>query len=262
MTEARKRIGELLIEAGFMNESQLRIALTEQQAWGGRLRNHIVRLKFITEEKLTKFLSQKLKIKYVDISKMKIEPSTIELISEEISRKYNVLPLGVKTEGDKKILFIATSDPTNPEIIDEIQFSTKYTVRPILATDASISDAIKEYYDPAVGQQPLTERIISFVDTDVTYKPSVSPDDTQAKNDMIIVPDRPGGIQPEQIMDAKLPEEAKAILESMLDVKTGLSHEVLTLLMNKETRELLNMLIHLLTDKGIITESDIKQYTK
>ncbi len=194
--------------------------------------------------------------------KVKIEPSTIELIPEEISRKYNILPLGVKTEGGKNTLFIATSDPTNPEIIDEIQFSTKYTVKPVLAADASIAYAIKEYYTPAGTQQPLTERIISFEDTDITYKPSPHPDDTPAKNDMIVVPDQPGGIQPEQITDANLPEEAEAILKSVLGVKADISNEVLRLLMNMKTREILNMLIHLLINKGIVTESDFKRYIK
>ncbi len=261
MTESRKRIGDLLIEAGLINESQLETALAEQQAWGGRLRNHLVRLKFITEETLIKFLSQKLKIKYVDLNKIKIEPSAIELIPEEVAIKHNILPLGMKTEGGKKTLFIATSDPTNPEVTDEIQFLTGHTVKPILAADTDISNAIEEHYRPDT-QRILNERTISFANTDIVFKPVTPPYDIPAKNDMIVIRDQPGGIQSEQITDAESPEEAKAILHSALGLKTGLSHELFTLMVNKETREILNMLIELLIDKGIIKESDIKRRIK
>lgn len=253
-----KRIGDLLIEAGLINESQLRAALAEQQTWGGRLSNHFISLKFITEEKLIKFLSQKLKIKYVDINKMKIEPSIIELIPKKIAVKHNIFPLGIKTEGGKKTLFIATSDPTNPEAIDEIQFLIGHTVKPILAADQDILNAIIEEYFKPDTQQILNERTISFADTNIASEPVTPPNDALASNDMIVIRDQPGGIQPEQITDAELPEEAKAILHSTLGLKTGLSHELLTLLMNKETREILNILIELLFDKEIIKESDIK----
>ncbi len=262
MVESKKRLGDLLVEAGLIDQFQLRSALAEQQKWGGRLGNHFVRLKFITEDRLVKFLSQQLKIQYVDISKTRIAPSTIEIIPEEVATKHNILPLGIKTEGGKKALFIATSDPTNLEAIDEIQFLTGYTVKPVLAADTSISNAIKEYYSP-VPQQSLTEQSIPFAGTNVTPEPAVQPQEAPPKDEMVIIRDEPGGSQPaERVTEAELPEEAKAILHSTLGLKTGLSHELLTMLMNKETREILNILIELLIDKGIIKESDIRQRIK
>lgn len=263
MTEGKKRLGDLLVEAGLIDQFQLRSALAEQQKWGGRLGNHFVRLKFITEEKLIKFLSQQLKIQYVDISKIRISPATIELIPEEIATKHNVLPLGIKTEAGKKALFIATSDPTNLEAIDEIQFLTGYTVKPVLAADTVISNAIKEYYNP-VPQQPLLEASIPLDIANVTQEPLKKQVDMPSKDEMVIVQDEPGGPRQdfEASADMELPDEAKAILNSTLGIKVGLSQELITLLMNKETRELLNILIELLVTKGTIKESDIKQHFK
>lgn len=268
MAETKKRLGDLLVEAGLIDQFQLRSALAEQQKWGGRLGNHFVRLKFITEEKLVRFLSQQLKIQYVDINKTKIAPAVIEIIPEEIATKHNILPLGIKTEGGKKLLFIATSDPTNLDAIDEIQFLTGYTVKPIIASDTAIANAIKIYYNP-VPQEPLSEQSIPLDNINVVQETEpTTPEPTQSskdesKDEMIIVRDEPGGSrQPEEITEAELPEEAKAILHSTLGIKTGLSPELLTFLMNKETREILNMLIELLIDKGILKESDIKQHVK
>ncbi len=262
MAETRKRLGDLLVEAGLIDSFQLRSALAEQQKWGGRLGNHLVRLKFITEEKLIKFLSQQLKIQYVDINKIKIASSTIELIPEEIATKHNILPLGIKAQGGKKALFIATSDPTNLEAVDEIQFLTGYTVKPVLAADTAISNNIKQYYNP-IPQEPLAETSITLNGISVTNEPSKTQEDKPAKDEMVIVQDEPGGQpQVETNIDTELPEEAKAILNSTLGIKAGLSQELIALLMNKGTRELLNILIEVLISKGAIQESDLKQHLK
>ncbi len=262
MSESKKRLGDFLVEAGLIDQFQLRSALSEQQKWGGRLGNHFVRLKFITEEKLIKFLSQQLKIQYADITKIKISPSSIELIPEEVATKHNILPLGIKVDGGKKTLFIATSDPTNLEAIDEIQFLTGYTVKPILAADTAISKGISDYYNP-IPQQPLTENSIPIEhltaipveQQDITHNPP-------AKDEMVIIRDDPGTQQPSSspLIDSELPEEAKAILNSTLGIKTALSQELTTLLTNKGTGELLNILIEILITKGILKEADIKQY--
>ncbi len=262
MSESKKRLGDLLVEAGLIDQFQLRSALSEQQKWGGRLGNHFVRLKFITEEKLVKFLSQQLKIQYVDITKIKIAPASIELIPEEVATKHNILPLGIKADGGKKTLFIATSDPTNLEAIDEIQFLTGYTVKPILAADTAISKGIRDYYNP-VPQQPLAEQSIpvdnlNLASAEQQERTPVPP----AKDEMVIIRDEPGGPGPAPVADAELPEEAQAILNSTLGIKTGLSQELTNLLMNKETRELLNTMIELLITKGILKEADIKQHLK
>lgn len=245
-----------------IDQFQLRAALAEQQKWGGRLGNHFLRLKFITEEKLTKFLSQQLKIQYVDIGKIKIAPSTIELIPEEIATKNNVLPLGIKVEGGKKTLFIATSDPTNLEAIDEIQFLTGMTVKPVLAADTDILNAIKGYYNPVPQQEPA-ETSIPLDGAGIIHEPLPPRADAAPKDEMVVVHDVPGGQQEAGLpADSELPEEARAILNSTLGIKAGLSQELLALLMNKETRELLNIMIEILTTKGIIKEADIKQRLK
>jgi type IV pilus assembly protein PilB len=264
MSESKKRLGDLLVEAGLIDQFQLRSALSEQQKWGGRLGNHFVRLKFITEEKLIKFLSQQLKIQYVDITKIKISPSSIELIPEEIATKHNILPLGIKGEGGKKTLFIATSDPTNLEAIDEIQFLTGYTVKPILAADTAISKGIRDYYNP-IPQQPLTEQAIPVENLNtISVEQSGITHNPPSKDEMVIIRDEPGAQPPPSapMVDSELPEEAKAILNSTLGIKTILSQELTNLLMNKETRELLNILIEILITKGILKEADIKQHLK
>ncbi len=261
MNTSKKRLGDLLLEAGLIDQFQLRAALAERQKWGGRLGNNLVKLKFITEEKLLKFLSQQLQIPYVAIDKIKISPSTIELIPEEIATKNNVLPLGIKIEGGKKVLFIAMSDPTNLESLDELQFVTGYTVKTVLASDNAIANAIKKYYNPVEEFMPGNAIPVN----NGVRQPSNEPKVTNSSNteEMVIMHDEPGGQSVSTtITDNELPEEAKAILDSTLGTKKGLSQELSNTLSGKETKSVLYAIIETLIDSGIMKESDLKQHLK
>jgi hypothetical protein len=81
-----------------------------------------------------------------------ISPEVIKLIKPETAKKYRVVP--VKKE--VKSLVLAMMDPLDIEAMDEIRFATGLTVKPSLALDSEIRDAIRKYYDGeiVVRQQP------------------------------------------------------------------------------------------------------------
>ena len=54
----RIKIGDLLVKAGVITDLQLRAALAEQQQWGGKLGDILVRMEFLTEEILVRALSK------------------------------------------------------------------------------------------------------------------------------------------------------------------------------------------------------------
>ena len=90
----KKRMGELLVEAGLIDRDQLKIALSNQRKWGGRLGTNLVRLNFITEEQLLKFLSNYFRLPSVNFKKITISPTVINLLPAEIAHKHNVLVEG------------------------------------------------------------------------------------------------------------------------------------------------------------------------
>ena len=146
MEKKRKRLGEILVEEGLIDVYQLQSALAHQKQWGGKLGQILVKLGFLTEEELLGFLSHYFKIPYVNLRKVLIPPSIIKLVPEEVARKYNVLPLAVKEEIGRKNLYLAMADPTNVVAIDELEFALGMPIRPILASDNMIAEAIEYYY--------------------------------------------------------------------------------------------------------------------
>jgi len=142
----KRRLGEILIEAGLISETQLHAALHSQKTWGGKLGSTLVRMGFVQEEDLLRCLSAQLRLPSVDFSKVNVSPRALQMVPQRIAEKYNVIPVALKEEMGKKSVILAMSDPTNLEAIGEIQFQTGVGIRPVVATESAISRAIDQCY--------------------------------------------------------------------------------------------------------------------
>ncbi|MDT8318086.1 MAG: hypothetical protein RQ824_08865 [bacterium] len=157
----KKRLGEMLVDKGLIDKVQLEAAIGRQHQWGGRLGSNLVKLAYISEITLLKFLSSQLKLPCGDLSNIKFNEDTCNLITAEIAKKYHIIPLELKAGTAKKTLFIAMSEPTNILAIDEVSFLTGLTVKPVIATDSQIAAAIDKFYNHRdwIEIEPLTEKI-------------------------------------------------------------------------------------------------------
>jgi len=153
----RKRLGEVLIDAGLINDTQLSAALQSQRTWGGKLGSTLVRMGFAKEEDILKALSSQLLLPAVDFNKVKVSQRAIHSVPLRIAEKYHVIPVAVRDEQGKRELVMVMSDPTNLDSISEIEFQTGCRVRPAVATDSAISRAIDFYYraNGAVNAEPI-----------------------------------------------------------------------------------------------------------
>jgi type IV pilus assembly protein PilB len=142
----RKRLGEILLDAELINETQLSAALHSQRTWGGKLGSTLVRMGFVSEEGILKCLSAQLRLPSADFRKLKVSPKAIRTIALSIAEKYNVIPVALKEELGKKTVILAMSDPTNLDTICDIEFQSGVRVRPVVATESSITQAIDRYY--------------------------------------------------------------------------------------------------------------------
>jgi type IV pilus assembly protein PilB len=142
MTE-KKRLGDVLKDAGLIDESQLQAALVHQRNWGGKIGAILVELGFVKETNLAKAISETLRIPYVNLFEPEIPESIVKLIKPDIAKKYNIMP----AKKDGGTLMVAMSDPMDIKMIDEIRFVTGLTIKPALAMGSEIADAIRKYYD-------------------------------------------------------------------------------------------------------------------
>src|SRR5262245_17773479 len=90
---ARKRLGELLIEAGALDEPGLRLALQEQQRWGGPLGRILLERRMVRETDLVSALARQLNIPIAPaLDAMTLPSATLDLLSSEVCQEHSVLP--------------------------------------------------------------------------------------------------------------------------------------------------------------------------
>ncbi|WP_409346899.1 GspE/PulE family protein [Paenibacillus sp. MBLB4367] len=149
----RKRIGDLLVEAGVISADQLLQALKEQKEWNMRLGDVLITQNYITEQQLIEVLELQLGIPHIQLYRQKIDTKIINIIPQRLAEQHQVLP--IRTEGNKLVL--AMADPLDYYAIDELRMSTGYRIEPTIASKDELSRAIKRYY----GLQESVDQIMS-----------------------------------------------------------------------------------------------------
>lgn len=136
------KLGQLLITSSIISEEQLKQALNIQKKEGGRLGTNLIKLGFITDEKLVAFLSKQYGVPAINLSEYKIDPSILKLIPADMAKKYLILP--VARVG--ATLTITMADPSNVFAIDDVKFMTGYNVEVVISSESAIINGISSYY--------------------------------------------------------------------------------------------------------------------
>ncbi|MCM8797703.1 MAG: Flp pilus assembly complex ATPase component TadA [Candidatus Omnitrophica bacterium] len=142
MLSLKERLTEILINNKLLTREQLEEALRVQKERGGRLSSIIVDLKFLKEKELTSILSEGLGFPLIDLKRFKIDPEIAKIISSDIARHYQIIPLSKM--GDAVTL--AMADPLNIFAIDYVASLTGYKINPIIASSQDIMQAIELAY--------------------------------------------------------------------------------------------------------------------
>ncbi len=145
ISQTRKRIGDVLIDANIITQEQLMTALEEQRKTGKRLGEVLVELKYTDETEIAEAMSQQMKIPLAKIREAKLAPEIIELLPENIVRKNNVIPFELD-ENNPNILRIAMADPLDIIAVDDISIITNMQIDIMVATPSDITYAIEKYY--------------------------------------------------------------------------------------------------------------------
>ena len=87
------RIGEMLVEAGKIQESQLEEALAKQRNEGGRIGTHLVKMGFLSDQHLVEFLSQRYGVPAINLTEIEVDEGIIKIIPPDVARKYTILPV-------------------------------------------------------------------------------------------------------------------------------------------------------------------------
>jgi MSHA biogenesis protein MshE len=136
------RLGDLLLNAGLVNELQIQTAIHLQKEKGGKLGDILVEQKFVTEQDMAKLLSEQLKIKFVDLNTYNLNADVIRKIPENISRKCSALLLEEKN-GE---YIVGMVDPTDIVSYDQIYEQLGSTFKAVLVLASDLLKVIDRIY--------------------------------------------------------------------------------------------------------------------
>ncbi len=142
----KKRLGDMLVEAGKITEEQLMRALEEQKTQKTKLGETLMGLGFISQEDFADFFCVTMGYQKVEPDTLKdYDPRALEMVGETLVKKHEVLPFGFDVD-NLNLINVAMSDPTNLGIIDDIEMASGMEVQPFYSPQTAISVMLDKIY--------------------------------------------------------------------------------------------------------------------
>lgn len=154
-----KKLGEILMEEGLINDKQLEIALGESKAQGVPLGSILVKLGFVTIKDLKEALGAQMGLKYATSEQLKALPTAISILPEEFVRINKVIPLSMTD----KSLVVGMVNPNDTKVINEIVYQTGLKPSIVLVTHVEFENFLNTYYNVDNSD---TEEILQKIDED------------------------------------------------------------------------------------------------
>jgi type IV pilus assembly protein PilB len=161
---AIRRIGQVLVDLGFMTEEQLEITLAEQHQRPGELLGRVAMdLGFISDEQLVQGLAEQMGLQTIIVSETDLAAEVLSRITEPMAQMYRVIPIHFE---DNR-LTIATCDPQNLAVQDELRTFLGYEIHVLVSTEHDIQQSLDKYFDS--GKESV-ENIVADLENDEALK--------------------------------------------------------------------------------------------
>ncbi len=164
---ARRKLGQVLVDLGYMSEDQLWDALEEQNQSPGELIGQVaVRMGFVTEPQVTEALAEQHGMPVVNLAETNIPPKVLELVPETMASVYKVVPISNK-DG---VLTVAMADPSNVAALDDLRNFLGVDVRGAVSSLQDVEAAIQRVY---AGREDSIEDVIGQLEDGLEEEESV-----------------------------------------------------------------------------------------
>lgn len=138
------RIGDYLVEKELITKEQLdQVLAAQREAQGAKKFGEvIVELGFLSEVKFAQALAGKLHVPYVDLANVEIDGEAVRKVPENLAKKHTIIAINIQG----RRLTVATDDPYNFNILEDIKVMTGMDTVPVFATRSAINKAIGKFY--------------------------------------------------------------------------------------------------------------------
>jgi type IV pilus assembly protein PilB len=157
---AIRKLGQIFVDLGFITDDQLQVLLEEQQQQPGALIGRIAEdMALITDDQLAQALAEQMSMKVVQLGETTLPPDVVDKMTETMAQMYRVVP--VKFDGHR--LTVATCDPQNLTIEDELRTFLGFDIEMVVATERDIRGLMERYYS---SDHESVERIVKQLEDD------------------------------------------------------------------------------------------------
>ena len=159
-----RQLGQILVDMGFMDDDQLELALEEQQQRPGELVGHVAEeLGLITDVQLAQALAEQMDLQVIELGDAKLEQDLLDQLTETMAQLYRVIPVHLE---DNR-LTLATCEPQNITVQDELRTFLGLDVQLVVATDREIKQRLEQHYDE---DRDSIEKIVQDLENDMDLK--------------------------------------------------------------------------------------------
>jgi type IV pilus assembly protein PilB len=130
---------DVIAELGLATREQVDAAIEVGRRTGDLPEEVLLQQGSLTPDGLAQALAERYGLDYVDLSAFKIDMAAANLVSSQVAKRYDALPIAFL---DERTLLVAMSDPANVLAIDDIAILTGFEIRAAVATTFDVIDAI------------------------------------------------------------------------------------------------------------------------
>lgn len=157
---AIRRIGQVLVDMGFIDDDQREMLLEEQQQQPGEKLGKIAEeMGLITDDQLAQALAEQMNLQVINLTEANLAPDILARISDTMALLYRVIPV----QFDEDTLTVATAEPQNLSVADELRTFLGHNIRLVVTTEREIKQALDRFYN--AGAESV-ESIIADLEED------------------------------------------------------------------------------------------------
>jgi len=165
---AGRRLGQVFVDLGFFDDDQLEMLLEEQQQQPGQLIGRVAeQMGLITDTQLAQALAEQMNLQVVDLGEIDLSAEVLDEISETMAQMYQVVPIQLV----ENRLTVATHNPQNITIADELRTFLGREIELVVATEREITLLISKYFD---SEQDSIVKIVADLEADDSLKQQAS----------------------------------------------------------------------------------------
>lgn len=140
---AMRRLGQILVDLGFITDEQLEMLLEEQQNRPGELIGKVAEsMSLINDDQLAQALAEQMGLKVLSIADTSVPQDVINYVTEPMAQLYRIIPVAFRDN----TLTIAMCEPQKLSVLDELRNFLGYDIRAVVTTERDIKQALDRYY--------------------------------------------------------------------------------------------------------------------